>query len=49
MLTGLYGCSWYVGSLMAAGITYGSQYIESTWSWRLPSLVSTYLAHCLKS
>ncbi|CAH0040368.1 unnamed protein product [Clonostachys rhizophaga] len=34
-----FGTSWYVGSLVAAGVTYGSQYIESTWSWRLPSLL----------
>jgi Sugar (and other) transporter len=42
MLTGLYGATWYVGGLLAALITYGSQYIDSTWSWRLPSLVSQF-------
>lgn len=40
MMGGLYGSSWYIGSLIAAGVTYGSQSIDSTWSWRLPSLVS---------
>ena len=39
MLTGVYGATWYVGGLLAAVITYGTQYIDSTWSWRAPSLV----------
>lgn len=31
---------WYVGSLIAAGVTYGSAKMpNSTWSWRLPSLL----------
>lgn len=38
-LTGLYGAFWYVGGIMAAAVTYGSQYITTTWSWRLPSLL----------
>ncbi|TDZ10335.1 Lactose permease [Colletotrichum sidae] len=29
----------YVGALTAAGVTYGSFKINSTWAWRLPSLV----------
>ncbi|KAM0326349.1 hypothetical protein ACHAQA_006951 [Verticillium albo-atrum] len=46
MLTGLYGTSWYIGSLIAAGVTYGSQYIDSTWSWRLPSLLQFIPSIC---
>jgi MFS family permease len=38
-LTGLYGAFWYVGGILAAVVTYGSQYITTTWSWRLPSLL----------
>ncbi|KAH7410745.1 general substrate transporter [Cadophora sp. MPI-SDFR-AT-0126] len=38
-LTGLYGAFWYVGGILAAAVTYGSQYIDSTWCWRLPSLL----------
>lgn len=31
---------WYVGSLIAAGVTYGTAKMpNSTWSWRLPSLI----------
>ncbi|RDW64055.1 hypothetical protein BP5796_10557 [Coleophoma crateriformis] len=38
-LTSLYGAFWYVGGILAAVITFGSQYITSTWCWRLPSLL----------
>ncbi|KAI6780844.1 uncharacterized protein J7T54_007323 [Emericellopsis cladophorae] len=30
---------WYIGSIAAAWITFGSREIDSTWSWRLPSLL----------
>ncbi|KAL2835292.1 hexose transporter [Aspergillus cavernicola] len=39
MLTGICGSAWYVGSVMAAAITYGTQYLDTTWSWRCPSLL----------
>lgn len=39
ILLGTYYDFWYVGSLIAAGVTYGSQYILSTWAWRLPSIL----------
>ncbi len=29
----------YVGGLIAAGITYQTAKMQSTWAWRLPSLV----------
>lgn len=38
-LTSLYGAFWYVGGILAAVITFGSQYITTTWCWRLPSLL----------
>ncbi|KAL5314270.1 hypothetical protein ACEPPN_018695 [Leptodophora sp. 'Broadleaf-Isolate-01'] len=28
---------WYVGGLIAAGVTYGTAKMDSTWAWRLPS------------
>lgn len=34
----LFSC-YYVGSLLSAIINYGSQNIQTTWSWRLPSLL----------
>ncbi|KAF1352266.1 MFS sugar transporter-like protein [Delphinella strobiligena] len=34
---GLFYNFWYVGSLISAGITYGTAKMDSTWAWRLPS------------
>lgn len=38
-MLGLFFSCFYVGSLLSAVINYGSQNIQSTWSWRLPSLL----------
>lgn len=38
-LTALYNCGWYVGSTLAAWATFGTRNIESTWAWRIPSLL----------
>ncbi|KPM38275.1 hypothetical protein AK830_g8281 [Neonectria ditissima] len=38
-ILGLFFSCFYVGSLASAIVNYGSQNIESTWSWRLPSLL----------
>ncbi|KAH7234240.1 general substrate transporter [Fusarium solani] len=36
---GLFFSCYYVGSLASAIVNYGSQNIQSTWAWRLPSLL----------
>lgn len=36
---GLFFSCFYVGSLTSSIVNYGSQNIQSTWSWRLPSLL----------
>ncbi|KAL1867939.1 hypothetical protein VTK73DRAFT_3904 [Phialemonium thermophilum] len=36
---GIFNDFYYVGGLLAAGVTYGTARIEGTWSWRLPSLI----------
>jgi sugar porter (SP) family MFS transporter len=38
-ITSLYNTTWYVGSIIAAWTTYGTIRIDSTWSWRIPSLL----------
>ncbi|KKY21429.1 putative hexose transporter [Phaeomoniella chlamydospora] len=36
---GLFFSSFYIGSLLAAGVNYGTQYIDSTWCWRVSSII----------
>ncbi|KAK4506500.1 hypothetical protein PRZ48_000232 [Zasmidium cellare] len=36
---GLVYDAWYIGGLIASGTTYGTAKLESTWAWRLPSLL----------
>jgi len=38
-ITGLYNSSWYLGSIVAAWVTYGTFRIPGTWSWRIPSVL----------
>jgi len=38
-LTSLYNSLWYSGSIVAAWTTYGTFKMNSTWAWRLPSLL----------
>jgi hypothetical protein len=35
---------WHLGALLAAGITYKTADIVSTWSWRIPSLVQGFFS-----
>lgn len=35
-ITGLYNCLWYVGSILASWVAYGTQYLQSNNSWRIP-------------
>jgi MFS family permease len=39
ILTSLFNASWFVGAIAAAGTTYGTFQMSSTWAWRLPSLL----------
>jgi MFS family permease len=39
ILTSLFNASWFIGSICAAGVTFGTQEIASNWSWRIPSLL----------
>jgi MFS family permease len=39
----LYNCGWYVGSLVAACATFGTRDYESSWGWRIPSLLQVLL------
>jgi len=38
-ITGLYNSSWYLGSIVAAWVTFGTFRLNNTWSWRIPSVL----------
>ncbi|KAK4231088.1 lactose permease [Podospora fimiseda] len=35
-LTGLYNCTWYIGSIIASWVVYGCSYIQTNEGWRIP-------------
>ena len=37
ILTSLFNASYFIGSISAAAITMGTNYIDSDWAWRVPS------------
>jgi MFS family permease len=39
----LFMCGWYVGSVVAAWVTFGARNYGSSWDWRLPSLLQILL------
>jgi len=39
IFTTIYNSTWYLGSIVAAWLTYGTNKIDSAWSWRVPSMV----------
>ncbi|KAJ2958868.1 hypothetical protein NQZ79_g5622 [Umbelopsis isabellina] len=43
-VTSLYEISFPLGALIGAWVTYGSYFIQSTWAWRLPSLLQCFTA-----
>ncbi|KAI0470613.1 general substrate transporter [Xylariaceae sp. FL0804] len=39
ILTSLFNASYFIGAIVASVVTYGTQEIDSNWSWRVPSLL----------
>lgn len=39
VITGLFNVSWFVGSILAAGVTLGTYNIDNDWGWRIPSIL----------
>lgn len=40
--TGLYNCGWFGGSIPAAAVTYGTNFINSDYSWRIPVILQAF-------
>ncbi|KAK5660008.1 hypothetical protein OQA88_13476 [Cercophora sp. LCS_1] len=39
ILTSLFNACYFIGAIVAAGCTFGTQKIENDWSWRIPSFL----------
>jgi hypothetical protein len=39
VMTSLFNALWFVGSLVAAGVSYGTQSLRDDWAWRIPSIL----------
>ncbi|KAI1840534.1 hypothetical protein JX266_013263 [Neoarthrinium moseri] len=40
--TGFYNCGWFGGSIPAAAITFGTNYIDNDYSWRIPLVLQCF-------
>jgi MFS family permease len=40
--TAIYNTMWYIGSFIAAWLTFGTNKIAGNWAWRAPSLVQIF-------
>ncbi len=40
--TGFYNCGWFGGSIPAAAVTFGTNYINNDYSWRIPLILQAF-------
>jgi MFS family permease len=43
IVSALFNCGWYVGSIVAAWVTFGTRNYTSMWGWRIPSLLQALI------
>lgn len=43
IVTALFNCGWYVGSLLAAWTTFATRNYTTNWAWRIPTLVQVVI------
>jgi sugar porter (SP) family MFS transporter len=41
-ITAVYNCLWNVGALICSWISFGTQYMDNDWSWRIPTLIQAF-------
>jgi sugar porter (SP) family MFS transporter len=41
-VTAIYNCLWNVGALICSWISFGTQYMDNSWSWRIPTLIQAF-------
>jgi MFS family permease len=39
---GLYNCGYYGGAIPAAAVTFGCNFLQSNWSWRVPLILQAF-------
>ncbi len=37
-MTGILNCGYYGGSIAAAAVTFGTNYLTTDWAWRIPMI-----------
>ncbi|CAD0084194.1 unnamed protein product [Aureobasidium vineae] len=42
LFTTIYNTTWYLGSIVAAWLTFGTFHIPNHWAWRIPSIVQAF-------
>ncbi|KAL1899956.1 hypothetical protein Cpir12675_001178 [Ceratocystis pirilliformis] len=46
IVSALYNCGWYSGSMVAAWVVFATRLVDSSWAWRTPSLLQMLLPLC---
>jgi MFS family permease len=42
IFTTIYNATWYLGSIVAAWVTYGTNNVPGPWAWRIPTVIQAF-------